>query len=138
MPRPPRIHNTPLKKTFVCAQCNGNFRSKAGRTRHINAKHSGLHNMSPASDDEADLSSDMSSYLNPGTPGHIFDLPTCNRDTLNFGAQAATASGSEIDFNFNNDNIDDTPLLSPSRDRDMASTSVEYHPYLNGKMNSNL
>lgn len=130
MPRPPRIHNTTPKKTFVCAQCNGKFRSKAGRTRHINAKHSGLHMNSP---EEADLS-DISSYLSTSST-HIFDSPTrnLNSDALNFGA----ASGNENYFG----NIDsDTPPLSPLRDRDTASTSmpVEYHPYLNGKMNSNL
>ena len=135
MPRPPRI-NTPLKKTFVCRHCNGKFRSKAGRTRHINAKHSGLTGglqMNSPRSEEADHFSDISSYLSPST--HIFS-PTRNSDVLNFGA---AASGSEndtgSDFNFNNGNdIDDTPPLSPSRaDRDMASTSMEYHSYLNGK-----
>jgi hypothetical protein len=129
MPRPPRIHNTTPKKTFVCVQCNRTFRSKAGRTRHINAKHSGLqvHMNSPS--EEADLFSDISSHLSPTT--HIFDSPTRDLDTLNFGA----ASGSE----FNNGNhIDDTPPRSPSSDHDTASTSMEYHPHLNGKMNSYL
>jgi transcription elongation factor Elf1 len=129
MPRPPRIRtgNTPLKKTFVCTQCNGKFRSKAGRTRHINAKHSGLRlQMNSPQSEEADHFSDISSYLSPST--HIFS-PTRNSDVLNFGA------ASENDFNFNNDNdIDDTPPLSPSRtDHDMASTSMENHSYLNGK-----
>jgi hypothetical protein len=94
---------------------------------------------SPSEEADSDLFSDISSYLSPTSSTHIFDSPTRNSDTLNFGA----ASGSEItenDFNFNNGNIDDTPPLSPSRDRhgDTASTSMEYHPYLNGKMNSNL
>ena len=85
------------------------------------------------SPEEADLS-DISSYLSTSST-HIFDSPTrnLNSDALNFGA----ASGNKNYFG----NIDsDTPPLSPLRDRDTASTSmpVEYHPYLNGKMNSNL
>lgn len=108
---------------------------------------------SPRSD-EADHFSDISSNLSPTSSTHIFS-PTRNSDVLNFGADIddtpplspsraahnsdvlnfGAASGSENDFNFNNDNdIDDTPPLSPSRaDRDMASTSIEIHPYLNGK-----
>jgi hypothetical protein len=133
MPRAPTIHNTPLHKEFVCAQCNRKFRSNAGRTRHINAKHGGLQLNYPQSElEEADHLSDLSSH--PGFPSptlsNIFDSPSRNLDTFNFGA------GSEHDFNFSNDNIDNTPPLSPSQDTAQASSSIEYHPYLNGKMNN--
>lgn len=127
MPRRPTIHHSPLKKAFVCAQCNRRFRSKAGRTRHINAKHSGLQMNSPQSA-EADHFSEVSSRpgsFSPAPLSHV-DSPSRNSDTFNFGG--------ENDFNFSNGDIDNTPPLSPSRDA--ASTSTEYHPYLNGKMNN--
>jgi hypothetical protein len=129
MPRAPTVHNI-----FLCAQCNRKFRSNAGRTRHIKAKHGGLQINYPQSElEEDDDFSDLSSH--PGFPtrspnlSNIVDSPSRNSD-FNFGA------GSEHDFNFGNDNIYNTPPLSPSRDTAQASSSIEYHPYLNGKMNN--
>jgi hypothetical protein len=140
MPRPPTVHDTPLEKEFVCAQCNGKFRSNAGRTRHINAKHSDsvlqMNSKSPQSEEAGHFSdSDISSC--PGFPsptstplGNIFDSPSRNSDTFNFDTDR------ENDFNFSNHdgNMDNTPPLSPLQDT--ASTSTEYHPYINGKMNN--
>ena len=134
MPRPPTIHNTPPSKSFVCPQCHGNFRSNAGRTRHINAKHNGLRLAmnSPTISEEANHFTDISSC--PGfpspPPGHIFDSPSQNSDTFNYGA------ASENDFNISDGNTDITPPLSPSRDTAQATTSIDYHPYINGKINN--
>ena len=122
MPRPPpTIH----KKSFVCVQCNGTFRSNAGRTRHINAKHSGFPAQvnSPQSDNFSEVSSRPGS-LSPAPPSSIFDSPP-RSDDLNL---------SDNIFNFGNGDTDITPPLSPSRDT--ASMSIEYHPYLSGKMNN--
>jgi hypothetical protein len=125
MPRPPPIHD----KEYVCTQCNRKFKSKAGRTRHIFAKHAGSHDIqmeSPQSD-ETDYSSDISSCLGHPSPTHLShtpDSPSRNSDAINFSV------GGENDFDFNNGNIDDT-----SPPRDTASLSMEYHPYINGEMN---
>ena len=66
-----------------------NFRSKAGRIRHINARHRGLQMNSPRSE-EANHFSDISSYLSPNST-HIFS-PTRNLDVLNFGAAVKMTS----------------------------------------------
>ena len=135
MPCPPMICNTPLKKPFVCPHCNHKFRSNGSRTRHINAKHGGLHIRDSPHSEGANTSSDISSYpgsttpLSPQALGHIFCSPSCNLDTtFSFGG------GTENDFNSSNENINN---ISPfSLLQDTVLTSTEYHPYLNGKMNN--
>lgn len=130
MPRPPTIHDTP-RKVFVCAHCNRDFRSNAGRTRHVNAKHSGRKMNSPQSEsEETNPFSDINSC--PGFDN--FDLPshTGNSDAFDFDGG---------DFNFDNTGTgrtdsDNTPPLSPGPSRDSASTSTEYHSGLNGKTNN--
>lgn len=125
MPPLPTIHRSPLKKFFVCAQCYRKFRSKSGRTRHINAKHAGLPvltNLNSPQSAEADRFSEVSSCpgsLSPAPLSHVFESPsrTGNLDL-----------GGENDFIFGNSDID-----PPG---DTASTSTEYHPYLNGKINN--
>jgi hypothetical protein len=128
MPRRPTIHDSPplAEIAFVCAQCSRKFRSKAGRTRHINAKHGGLRIDSPQSAEDDDTH-DISSC--PGFPSPTplsqpeFGTPPLNSDIFNFG---------EDNFVFNNGDIPP----SPSESQDTASISPEYHPYLNGKMNT--
>jgi hypothetical protein len=117
----PRL--TVNKKTFVCTHCNRNFRSNAGRTRHMNAKHIGLpirinsphsaeidHNFSKVSSHPGFLSS-------PAPPSH--------RDVLD---RSDAPNLSENDFHLGDGDTDVDPPLSPSRDM-----FTEYHPYLNGK-----
>lgn len=128
MPRRPTIHDSPLKpeKAFVCSWCNGNFRSKAGRTRHINAKHNGLQANSPQSA-EGSSSSEVSSC--PGSPSPLpsIVLNTPSRDTFNLD---------ENDFNFSD--AGDIPQTPPSESpsRDTPGPALESHPYLNGKMDN--
>jgi hypothetical protein len=150
MPRPPKICNTPLKK-FVCTQCSQKFRSKAGRKRHINAKHwhsaSGLEmpvNSPRLGSEEAPFSdSDISSCHGlPSTPPglRVFDSisPSDTTFPVDFGVFGA-GPGSDDFSHAGSIDRDDTPPgpLSPSRDSDcditMASSSTEYHPYINGK-----
>ena len=128
MPRPPQATIND-NKTFVCAQCKRKFRSNAGRTRHINAKHAGLGLQINHPQSEGDQISDLSSHSGFPSPtlSENFDPPQAspNLDSFDFGI------GSE-DLNPANDNAGDTPLPQPSQD----TTSMEFHPYLNGKMNN--
>lgn len=142
MPRRPTIYHSPLKTAFVCAKCNRNFRSRAGRTRHVNAKHSGQWANSPQSV-EGDNSSEVENSSCPGSPSlalpnHISDAPSPDTfDRINTFDSGDNNANLDHDFgennpNFNNDDIDmpQTPPLLPSQD----TTFTEYHPYLNGKM----
>jgi hypothetical protein len=137
MPRPPTINDNKAFK-FVCAQleCNRKFRSNAGRTRHINAKHGGLGlQMNYPQSEEADHFSDLSSH--PGFPSpsptlsENFDPPSPNLDAFDFGTGSEELNPANHD-----DNTDNTSPPQPSQDTVQASTSMEYHPYLNGKMNN--
>lgn len=132
MPRRPTIHQSTLENAFGCAQCNRQFRSKAGRTRHVNAKHGGLKMNSESRQSSTETTgsdfSEVSSCPNsqiPAPPSQaslVFDTlsHTGNSDTFNFG---------ENDFNDGDRN--ESPPLSLSQDT--ASILTEYHPYLNGK-----
>src|SRR5271154_2320596 len=124
MPRP-TINHSPSKKAFICSHCNRKFQSKAGCTRHINAKHHGLQANSPQSTDADSSEVENSSCPgspSPALPSHIFDTPLCD------------AFNDENDFNFGNDDIDmpQSPPLSPLQDTP-TSMFTEHHPYLNGK-----
>lgn len=130
MPRHPTIYHSPLKKAFVCSWCNGNFRSKAGHTRHINAKHNGLpvQANSPQSA-EGSNSSEVSSC--PGSPSPLpsiaLNTPSCDSFNLD-----------ENNFNFSDAGDSDIPQtpLSESPSRDTPGPALEYHPYLDGKMDN--
>jgi hypothetical protein len=128
MPRRPTVHDSPLKK-FVCSQCNRRFRSKSGRTRHINAKHNyGLQmNLGSPQSAEADNFSDISSCLG-----------SLNSDTFDFGSENNFNFGNNDIYNSGNLNdLDDSDIYNTPRSpsQDTASTSsTEYHPYLNGKL----
>jgi hypothetical protein len=134
MPRPPS-KILPVKKAFLCPQCNRNFRSKAGRTRHINAKHGDLQMKSPKSEEVDHHLSDVSScpgFPSPSIHSHAFHSPSRNSSTINFSA----GSENDIDFGNLNDNTDDTRPPSSSSSQGMASLSREYHPYINGETSS--
>ena len=110
MPRHPTIQNPPPEMAFVCAHCTRKFRSKAGRSRHINATHGGLRISSPqyTEDDNFPDISSCPSFLSPAapTPPSHFDMPSGNSKsdhTFNYGGN---------NFNFNNSDIP----LSPSQD----------------------
>lgn len=116
----PTIRDSPVRK-FVCAQCNRRFRSKSGRTRHINIKHDRSQmNLGSPQSAEAENFSDLSSCLG-----------SLNSDTFNFGSENNFNFDDDNIYNSGNDDIYNTPPLSPSQD--VASTSIEYHPHLNGK-----
>jgi hypothetical protein len=133
MPRHPTIRDTPLKP-FICPSphCNKKFRSNGGRTRHINAKHGGLHRIRKAhQSEESNHSSDVSSCPGltrtptPPTPHSLAD------SFYYFGAGIEDSDDVQVGNDISNAS---TPSPSPSRDTASASTSMDYHPYLNGKI----
>ena len=136
MPRHPKIRDTPLKP-FICPspKCKKKFLSNRGRTRHINKKHGGRHrirNTPSHQSEESNNSSDISSCLGfktstpPATP---LSLPVGQNSDHSFYFGAGP--GTELE---DLDGIGNAPP-SPSRDTVASSTSsMEYHPYINGKI----
>lgn len=132
IPHRPTIHD-PLAQKHVCTHCNKEFRSKSGRIRHTNTLHDGL--QTQLEDDSSDNFSEVSSCPGLGSPTgspapltcDIFESPSHKRHNLD----------SDI-FNFSgeNDNLNTHPLSPLGEDTASMSESTDYHPYLNGTMNT--